>query len=183
MLKHAKRGKPVAEVVMEANDALCEGNGANMFVTAWVGEIDLDSGRVSYVNAGHNPPLRLPVDGAPAYVRERSGLMLGAMPGRTYTAHELTLRPGEALYLYTDGITEQPDGNGELFGEERLAFSLRTLRDDGVALLDGGASPLLKAIFHAVVAHGGGVEQADDCTQIVVRYNGPVALPGNAGGV
>ena len=179
----SQTGLPLAEVAARANEALSHDNDANMFVTAWLGELNLATGTVTYVNAGHNPPLRLPVDGAPAYVRERSGLMLGAMPGRTYTAHELTLRPGEALYLYTDGITEQPDGNGELFGEERLAFSLRTLRDDGVALLDGGASPLLKAIFHAVVAHGGGVEQADDCTQIVVRYNGPVALPGNAGGV
>ena len=79
----SQTGLPLAEVAARANEALSHDNDANMFVTAWLGELNLATGTVTYVNAGHNPPLRLPVDGAPAYVRERSGLMLGAMPGRT----------------------------------------------------------------------------------------------------
>ena len=168
----AQTGLPLAEVAERANDALSRDNDANMFVTAWLGELNLTTGVVTFVNAGHNPPIRTSSDSAPEFVRDRSGLMLGAMGGITYKSHELTLRPGEALYLYTDGITEQPDERGDLFGEERLRFSLESMLSNGVAAVEGGSSPLLRAVFHAVVAYGGLVEQADDCTQLIVRYNG-----------
>ena len=168
----AQTGLPLAEVVRRANEALSRDNDANMFVTAWLGELNLSTGVVTFVNAGHNPPIRVSPGSAPEFVRERSGLMLGAMEGITYKSHELTLRPGDALYLYTDGITEQPDERGDFFGEERLGFSIETMLAKGVPALDGGRSPMLSAIFHAVIAHGGLVEQADDCTQLIVRYNG-----------
>ena len=168
----AQTGLPLAEVAERANDALSRDNDANMFVTAWLGELNLTTGVVTFVNAGHNPPIRTSSGSAPEFVRDRSGLMLGAMGGITYKSHELTLRPGEALYLYTDGITEQPDERGDLFGEERLRFSLESMLSNGVAAVEGGSSPLLRAVFHAVVAYGGLVEQADDCTQLIVRYNG-----------
>ena len=174
----SQTGLPLAEVAAQANDALSRDNDANMFVTAWLGELNLATGVVTFVNAGHNPPIRTSVNGEPSFVRERSGMMLGAMQGMKYRAHELTLRPGESLYLYTDGITEQPDERGELFGEDNLRFALATMLADGVAELDRDASPLLKAVFRAVVAHGGSVEQADDCTQLVVRYNGSGAEDG-----
>ena len=168
----AQTGLPLAEVAKRANEALSRDNDASMFVTAWLGELNLTTGVVTFVNAGHNPPIRTSSDSAPEFVRDRSGLMLGAMEGITYKSHELTLRPGEALYLYTDGITEQPDERGDLFGEERLRFSLESMLSNGVAAVEGGSSPLLRSVFHAVVAHGGLVEQADDCTQLIVRYNG-----------
>ena len=168
----AQTGLPLAEVAERANDALSRDNDANMFVTAWLGELNLTTGVVTFVNAGHNPPIRTSSNSAPEFVRDRSGLMLGAMEGITYKSHELTLRPGEAIYLYTDGITEQPDERGDLFGEERLRFSLESMLSNGVAAVEGGSSPLLRAVFHAVVAYGGLVEQADDCTQLIVRYNG-----------
>ena len=168
----AQTGLPLAEVAERANDALSRDNDANMFVTAWLGELNLTTGVVTFVNAGHNPPIRTSFNSAPEFVRDRSGLMLGAMGGITYKSHELTLRPGEALYLYTDGITEQPDERGDLFGEERLRFSLESMLSSGVAAVEGGSSPLLRSVFHAVVAYGGLVEQADDCTQLIVRYNG-----------
>ena len=168
----AQTGLPLAEVAKRTNEALSRDNDANMFVTAWLGELNLTTGVVTFVNAGHNPPIRTSSDSAPEFVRDRSGLMLGAMGGITYKSHELTLRPGEALYLYTDGITEQPDERGDLFGEERLRFSLESMLSNGVAAVEGGSSPLLRAVFHAVVAYGGLVEQADDCTQLIVRYNG-----------
>jgi sigma-B regulation protein RsbU (phosphoserine phosphatase) len=99
-------------------------------------------------------------------------MMLGAMPGLKYRLHTLHLSPGDMLYLYTDGITEQPDGKGELFGEDRLLFSVGTMLSAGVEAIDGAKSPLLAAIFDAVITHGADVEQADDCTQLVIRYNG-----------
>ena len=76
------------------------------------------------------------------------------------------------LYLYTDGITEQPDDKGVLFGEERLVESIDGLLAAGTPALGTGASPLLSALLAVVTAHAAGVEQADDCTQLVVRWNG-----------
>ena len=176
----SQTGLPLAEVVEKVNEALSHDNDANMFVTAWLGELNLETGVVTFVNAGHNPPVRLPSGGEPEFVRERSGMMLGAMGGLKYRSHEMKLRPGDMLYLYTDGITEQSDERGELFGEERLRFSLETMLTDGVSPLDGGKSQMLNAIFHAVIAHGGVVEQSDDCTQLIVRYNGSGAPSANA---
>ena len=163
----AQTGRPLAEVVTEANDSLCEGNGANMFVTMWIGEIDLATGCVTYVNAGHNPPIHLRAkDGSSDYLRARSGLVLGAMAGVRYRAQEVLLAPGDVLYLYTDGVTEQPDDHGELFGEDRLLALLA-----GRRFLDApGDCP--EAILAQISAHAGTVGQADDCTQLVLQYHG-----------
>ena len=166
----AQTGRPLAEAVAAANEALCEGNAANMFVTAWVGEIDLASGTVRYVNAGHNPPVVLRAkDGAADYLRSRPGLVLGAMPGAKYRTGEVSLGPGDAIYLYTDGLTEQTDPNGELFGEARLEL-----------LLAGGgflAHPetCTGAVLAGVEAHAAGVPQSDDRTQLLLRWHGPQA--------
>ena len=176
----AQTGVPLDEVVEKTGDALSRDNDANMFVTAWIGELNLSTGVVTYVNAGHNPPISMSGGTKVEYVRGRSGMVLGAMEGLKYRVHRFLLRPGDALYLYTDGITEQPDVRGELFGEDRLRFSLETMLANGVETMKGGASPLMSAVFHAVLAHGGEVEQADDCTQLVVRYNGAAARPGDA---
>ena len=162
----AQTGKPIAEVVTESNDTLCEGNGANMFVTAWIGEIDLMSGRITYVNAGHNPPVVIKADGTASYLRTRPGLVLGAMPGIKYRSQEIDFAPGDAIYLYTDGITEQPDDQGELLGEERL---LATISKTGAG---GDLAKLLQSVLARVSAYAAGADQADDCTQLVIRYRG-----------
>ena len=171
----AQTGLPLAEVAARANEALSHDNDANMFVTAWIGELDLETGVVTYVNAGHNPPISIS-DGADlSYVRNLSGLMFGAMPGMKYKSHELRLKPGDMLYLYTDGITEQPDDKGELFGEERLLGSVDGLLRGGAIALRPGESPLLTALIAAVTAYAAGVERADDCTQLILRWNGSSA--------
>ena len=171
-------GHPLAQVVAEVNDALSQDNGANMFVTAWIGELDLATGVVTYVNAGHNPPIILspePDAGGwrTRYLRTKPGLVLGVMSGIKYRSETLTLAPGEAIYLYTDGLTEQPDAKGEMFGEERLESALSGMVSGGTALFEGARSRLLGAMLACVRAHALGVEQADDCTQLLVRFNGP----------
>ncbi len=176
----AQTGKPIDQVVTEANEALSRDNGANMFVTAWIGSLDLETGEVTFVNAGHNPPFILSPGNAPdksavRCLRTRPGLVLGMMSGMKYTSEKISLAPGEAIYLYTDGITEQPDAKNELFGDERLMQSLGGILKTGTALFSDGRSPLLGAILVCVRAHGTGVEQADDCTQLVIRYNGPAS--------
>lgn len=174
----SQTGKPLADAVREVNETLCLDNGANMFVTAWIGEIDTETGRVTYVNAGHNPPLLLRAkpgaDGSRvSYLRTKPGLILGMMAGMKYTSETITLSPGDALYLYTDGITEQPDEKNVLFGEERLRDTIEGLLANGTELFTGARSTLLKTVLACVQAHGLGVEQADDCTQLLLRYNGP----------
>lgn len=159
-------GKPLAEVVVEANESLCEGNGADMFVTAWICEIDLDTGHVTYVNAGHNPPVLLHGDGRAEYLRSRPGLALGAMPGVRYRAQEFSLAKDDILYLYTDGITEQTDGHGQMFGEARLLKALQASRSDNL-------KTMVEAVLARVFSHAAGADQADDCTQLVIRYRGP----------
>ena len=163
----AQTGRPLADAVAAANEALCEGNAANMFVTAWIGEIDLVSGTVHYVNAGHNPPVVLRVkDGAASYLRSRPGLALGAIAGAKYRTGEITLEPGDAIYLYTDGLTEQTDPRGELFGEERL-----------LNILAGGAvlahpEKCTDTVLAGVAAHAASAPQSDDRTQLLLVWHG-----------
>ena len=164
----AQTGRPIAEAVTEANNALCDGNAADMFVTAWIGELDLATGRVTCVNAGHNPPVLLrAADGSASFVETRPGLVLGAMPGVKYRPESFALAPGDVLYLYTDGVTEQADPRGGLYGEKRL---LAFLAGGGFA---GNPGKCPSAVLADVEAHAAGAEQSDDRTQLVVRWRGP----------
>lgn len=164
LIKSASQtGKPLARVFEEANEALCEGNNSNTFVTAWAGEINTSTGRVTFVNAGHNPPIVRRAGGT-SYLKTRPSLVLGVMPGARYRVEELQLNPGDEIYLYTDGITEQPNAAGELYGEERLK-----------KIIENGThrqKALLQAVLADMRLHAAGVEQADDCTQLVMRYRG-----------
>ena len=164
----AQTGKPVSEVVTEANNALCEGNGANMFVTAWIGEIDLETGKISYVNAGHNPPILLREDEEDDYLRTRPGLVLGAMPGVKYRSQEVTLAPGDAIYLYTDGVTEQTNAEGVMFGEERLLSLI------SFGHFQGNIQKILSSVSARISSFAANTEQADDRTQLVICYHGTV---------
>ena len=159
----AQTGKPIAQVFEETNDALCEGNTSNTFVTAWAGELNIRTGQVTYVNAGHNPPA-VRQNGSVSFLKSRPSLVLGAMPGIPYRAQEMQLEPGDGIYLYTDGITEQPDLQGALYGEARLLKLL--------AAHDRHPDHLLESVLADVRAHAAGAEQADDCTQLVIRYRG-----------
>ena len=148
---------------MLKNDALCEGNSSSTFVTVWAGELNTRTGRVSYVNAGHNPPV-VRRGGEVQMLKSPPSLVLGAMPGIRYRVEELQLAPQDAIYLYTDGIVEQPDATGTLFGDERLLQALAGCRD--------ARDDLLSTVMDEVRRHAAGTEQADDCTQLVLRYNG-----------
>ena len=159
----AQTGKPIARVFEDANDALCEGNSSSMFVTAWAGEININTGHVVYVNAGHNSPV-VRRGGRCEFLKSSPSLVMGAMPGVHYRVEELQLAPGDAIYLYTDGITEQPNAAGEPYGDERL---LKTLA--GSRRREGA---LLKEVLRDVRGYAAGADLADDCTQLVMRYRG-----------
>ena len=113
-----------AAALSRANAELCRNNPAEMFVTAWVGVLDLRTGLLAFANAGHNPPLLLRAGEAPRWIREKSGCPLACFDGVAYRPRSLELSPGDSLLLYTDGVTEAMDLAGALFGEDRLAATL-----------------------------------------------------------
>ncbi len=129
----AESGRSVEEVFTFANRKLCENNEAGMFVTAWMGILDLQSGKLTYVNAGHNPPLLRRKTGTFDYLRTRPNFVLAGMDGVSYRKEELQLSPGDELFLYTDGVTEATNGANELFGETRLRDALNEGRDGSIS--------------------------------------------------
>ena len=155
---HLKSGLGIVEAVGKANHRLTANNDANMFVTAWVGIVDLETGAVEYVNAGHNPPLVKRADGSVAYLTAKSGPALAVTDGVEYRRQSLTLGPGDGLLLYTDGVTEATNRAGALYGEDRLLKTMRGLigSRDAESLIDG--------ILKSVGAFADGTEQADDIT-------------------
>lgn len=158
-------GAPLDEAVAKANDILCEGNAAGLFVTAWIAELNLHTGRIVYVNAGHNRPIRRHASDRTAdYVEDEPCLFLGAMDGVPYVARELQLKPGDSLYLYTDGITEQVNDKNGLFGEERL---LKVMREAKIV-----QKTLLDYVMRCVKRYAGKAEQFDDCTQLEIVWRG-----------
>ena len=155
-----------AVALSRANAELCRNNAAEMFITAWVGVLDLETGRVAFANAGHNPPLRLHGGSAPEWLRERSGCPLGCFEDVAYKPRETSLAPGDALFLYTDGVTEAMDVSGSLFGEERLAATLVAADSHEPRALD-------VAVHAAVATFADGAPRADDLTILAVEYLGP----------
>ena len=159
---------PICDVFTQANAALCEGNEAGMFVTAWQAGIDLKTGLVQFANAGHNPPLVRHGDGQFAYLKSRAGFVLAGLEGLSYKTQELQLQPGDTVYLYTDGVTEATNAAGELYGEERLLNAVNSRSFESMEAL----CTFLKAEVDAFV---GEADQFDDITMVAFRYLGPAA--------
>jgi sigma-B regulation protein RsbU (phosphoserine phosphatase) len=161
------RGSPLPEALAIANDTLAVENDTNMFATAFIGAIDLGSGRLRYANAGHNIPY-LVRGGRPLPLAGDTGIALGAFGGFEYQEAELILRPGDGLVLYSDGVTEAHNPTYTLFGDDRLESTLAEW---------GEASPeaVVRLIQKTVERFASGTEQADDITILAVRYVGPAA--------
>jgi sigma-B regulation protein RsbU (phosphoserine phosphatase) len=159
----AESGMPVNEIFTKANQKLCENNESGMFVTAWMGILDIPSGNLKFANAGHNPPLLKRADGTFEYLRTRGGFVLAGMDGVRYRANELTLNQGDRLFLYTDGVPEATNVDNELYGEEKLlSFMNNNLDLDSTKLLPG-----LKTNIDEFV---GEAPQFDDITMLMFDY-------------
>ena len=157
------RGGRLCEAVAAVNARLAGGNDANMFVTAWIGVLDLQTGRMEYVNCGHNPPVVRRADGTLEWLRETSGLALAALEGVAYVSHTLDLGLGDMLFLYTDGVVEA-QSHGQFFGEDRLAAALVADIPD--------AKGVCNVMEMAVNAFAAGESQADDITMLALGLNG-----------
>ncbi len=168
----AESGLPPAEVFSIANEKLCEGNEAEMFVTAWLGYLDLNTGLVRIANAGHNPPVLIH-GGKAEYVILKPGLMLAGMDGVRYKELTLQLEKGDILYLYTDGVTEAMDKDEEQYGEDRLQKLLSFGENyPAPSAANGIAETVCDMVTADVTKFTNGAEQSDDITMLCVRFLG-----------
>jgi serine phosphatase RsbU (regulator of sigma subunit) len=159
----AETGMDVNEVFTHANEKLCENNDAGMFVTAWMGFLDLKTGFVSFANAGHNPPLVRHKNGSFEYLKSGRGFVLAGIEGTRYRKNELQLNEGDQIFLYTDGVTEATDAGNKLYGEERLLNNLNSHKDET-------AEALCKIIKTDIDKFVGDAPQFDDITMLCIRY-------------
>lgn len=152
-----------AKIVERTNNELSLNNDDCMFITAIFGIIDTKTGKLTYTNAGHNPPYLLSPNGEVNSLSEVHGPMIGIMEGTSYDQKELTLGIDDKLMLYTDGVTEAFNTNRELFDEERLQdylISSKTL----------GTKYLVDGLVREIDAFAGEMEQSDDITIFCLRY-------------
>ena len=156
-------GLPLAEVAARANNQLCYKNESGMFVTAFICVLDVRSGEVQFVNAGHNCPFVQKQDGAFEMFRAKANLVFGLMEDVQYREQTLTLNPGDSIYLYTDGVTEALNPEQELFGDDRLYEILNRHRAQA-----GEPETFVQAIYREVQAFADGEPQADDITMLYV---------------
>ncbi len=160
-------GLSPSEVFTKANKLICENNEAGMFVTVWMGILELSTGSLEYVSAGHNPPLLKRAQGAYEYLHARPGMVLGGIDDVTYCSHELTLAPGDRLFLYTDGVTEAQNRSEALFGDDNLVTAMQAITPSHASL-----KHVLTEIKAEIDIFADGAQQADDITMLALDYHG-----------
>ena len=160
----AQQGKSPKEVLEIVNNLLCENNDAMMFVTAFLGFIDLSTGVLIYVNAGHNPPLIFTdSEGSFTWLKGLSGFVLAARENIRYQENRIKLQLGDKLFLYTDGVTEAVNISRAFLGEEKLHKTINNL-------LDKDIKDLAISIKKEIDEFSLGAEQADDITMLVFQW-------------
>ena len=167
MLHQAAMGeRSPAKVLESVNDQICANNREQMFVSVWLGVLDLDTGVVTAANAGHEYPIVKQPGERFEILHDRHGFVLGGMEGLSYTEYELQLLPDARLFLYTDGLPAASKQDDVLFGLERTLEALH-------AAEDGSPAEILAAVNAAVAAYVGDARQFDDLTMMCVHYTGP----------
>lgn len=162
-----ERGYSTDEAFVKANERLYKSNDAEMFLTSWMGKLDLRTGKITYSNAGHNHPIVIRNDGTVEYLVTKPNFVLAGMDGIKYSSYELTLNKGDMLYLYTDGVTEATAVAHErkiLYGDDRLLDIARKLKNEA-------PETFCKTILQEVMDFTGSEPQADDITMLAIRFN------------
>lgn len=152
----------MAELTAEGNNQLCRMNSEQLFVSLFIAVVDLESGELRYVNAGHNPPLLVLPGEAPSFVEEPRNPVAGMVSGLIYRSGRVAFPPGSQMLLYTDGVTEAESRDGSQFGEEAL-----------VALVSnsgGSAAGLIAEVVRGVDTFAAGYHQADDITLLAIGH-------------
>ena len=161
----ALTGRSPAQVLQAVNAQICANNREEMFVTVWFGILDTETGIITAVNAGHEYPVLFQPDGRFELVKDKHGLVIGAMDGIRYREYELTLEKGSRLFLYTDGVPEATNADNELFGTDRMLEALN---------MEPNASSqrILQNVRAAVDGFVQEAEQFDDLTMLCLEYKG-----------
>ena len=162
---HAMLGEEPEQILYNVNNQLCDGNEAEMFVTVWLGIIDLSTGKGLAANAGHEHPAICRNDGSFELVVYRHSPAVATMEGLRFRQHEFELKPGDRLFVYTDGVPEATDAHNELFGPERMVDALN--RDP-----NAGPEALLHNVRSEIDAFVGDAPQFDDITMLALYYKG-----------
>ena len=161
----AMLGRGPAEILTKTNEAICSNNQEGMFVTVWMGILEISTGKLRAANAGHEYPVVKLGDGGFALLKDKHGFVIGGMGGVRYREYELQLSPGDKLFLYTDGVPEATNARNELFGSERM---IAALNEDPNA----GPEEVLKNVRRAVDDFVEDAEQFDDLTMLCLAYRG-----------
>lgn len=153
-----------ADVMTWINKMLYRGNPSSMFVTLIIGILNVKTGMVRYANGGHVPPIFVGCKDDPCYKKELSGPVVGALPGVNYKDISVTLQPGEAFFLCTDGVTEAMNEEEELFGDKRLL-------EDFTGMKDSSSKEAVEGVLREVGNHVGNAPQSDDIAMMMIRWN------------
>lgn len=160
---YAKQYKDLSKVFYEVNNELCKGNAEGLFVTCWFGRINTKTGEVTYINAGHNPPLIKRESGF-EYLNSEPDLVLAAMEDMPYEEHAIQLGHSDMIYLYTDGVTEANDNYKGFYGEERLKNILNNHKNDDLNII-------VDSIKKDIDDFCNNQEHFDDTTMFILRFN------------
>lgn len=155
----AQAGSSPKEVLEKVNNQLCENNKAEMFVTVWMGILEISTGKISCANAGHEYPAVKRADGSFALLRDKHGFVLAGMEGMRYKEYEIELGKGDSIFVYTDGVTEATNEKNELYGTDRL---VQALNRRGKA----GCSELISFVHKDIEEFVGEAPQFDDITML-----------------
>lgn len=161
----ATAGQSVADALAKTNEALVADNQADMFVTVWMGILEISTGKLVAANAGHEYPAIKRAGGSFELLKDKHGLMIGIMEGMRYKEYHLQLEPGDKLFVYTDGVPEATDAQNQMFGLERMIDALNSQPDDA-------PQQLLANVRAAVDGFVQGAEQFDDLTMLCLEYKG-----------
>ncbi len=158
----AKMGGRPSEILEYVNDNLCEHNTADMFVTIWLGILEISTGKLTTANAGHEDPAVYRKGGSFELVKTKHGFVAGGMADVTYTDHEITLNEGDKLFIYTDGIPEATDANESLYGLERMTEALCSVEDRS-------CMEIVEGVRRSVDVFVGDAPQFDDLTMLCLE--------------
>ena len=162
----AMLGKSAAETLEESNRAMCSENRMEMFVTVWIGILEISTGRIATANAGHEDPIICRSnEGRWERIREKHGFVLGGIEDIRYKEREILLNPGDKLFVYTDGVPEANNKDGEFFGISRLMEALEPA-------VKGTPKDVLFSVRQAVNTFADQAEQFDDLTMLCLEYKG-----------
>ena len=160
-----KNGLSPANVLRRINDQICSGNREDMFITVWLGILDLSTGKLTAANAGHEYPALKQPDGSFELIKDPHGFVIGGLPDESYTEYEWQLRPGAKIFVYTDGVPEAGESRSALYGTDRMMEALRTAENES-------PEKILAAVDASVRKYVGNAPQFDDVTMLCVEYKG-----------